>query len=310
MNVDRLHQLLKGLFKDHTWEWMVSFLKDIYGQEKGLDLIDEQFSIIPRFSNICQFGDKLTHVKQWPSAKYKDIVKVSLSALAPRLKGHPEHFKFIKSVSDFILIASYHSHTKTMLKYLLDVLSGISSNIHLFLPYRKSHSMSKIPKIHLLLHYIKCITEIGSDDHCDIEISEAAHKIIIKDCYHSSNKVNYIQQMMQWKTCLFHIKLRVSILLHILKSDSLSPKADIGRKLLVEDLLASDKLSPGLIPRINAVMSKRNTIATLTFPEGIGISEVIEGLTSYFLTFQADMSTSPDLRTSRSHASWILRRKI
>jgi len=41
MNVDRLHQLLKGLFKDHTWEWIVSFLKDIYGQEKGLDLIDE-----------------------------------------------------------------------------------------------------------------------------------------------------------------------------------------------------------------------------------------------------------------------------
>ena len=52
MNVDRLHQLLKGLFKDHTWEWIVSFLKDIYGQEKGLDLIDERFSIIPRFSNI------------------------------------------------------------------------------------------------------------------------------------------------------------------------------------------------------------------------------------------------------------------
>jgi hypothetical protein len=44
MNVDWLHQLLKGLFKDHTWEWIVSFLKDIYGQEKGLDLIDERFS--------------------------------------------------------------------------------------------------------------------------------------------------------------------------------------------------------------------------------------------------------------------------
>jgi len=41
MNVDRLHQLLKGSFKDHTWEWIVGFLKDICGQEKGLDLIDE-----------------------------------------------------------------------------------------------------------------------------------------------------------------------------------------------------------------------------------------------------------------------------
>jgi len=68
MNVDQLHQLLKGLFKDHSWTWIVSFLKDIHGQEKGLDLIDEWFSIVPPYSNIQQFGDKLTHVKQWTSA--------------------------------------------------------------------------------------------------------------------------------------------------------------------------------------------------------------------------------------------------
>jgi len=196
MNVDWLHQLLKGLSKDHTWEWIVSFLKDNDGQEKGLDLIDERLSIIPRFSNIQQFGDKLTRVKQWTSAEYKDMVKVWLAALAPLLKGHPDHFKFIKSVTDFILITSYHSHTETTLKYLQDALSGISSNIHLFLPYCKSHSISKIPKIHSLLHYIKCIREMGSADNSDTEISEAVHKNLIKDGYRSSNKVNYIPQML------------------------------------------------------------------------------------------------------------------
>jgi hypothetical protein len=310
MNVDWLHQLLKGLCKDHTWEWIVSFLKEMYGKEKGLDLIDERFSIIPRFSNIRQFGDKLTRVKQWTGAEYKDMLKVWLAALAPLLKGHPDHFKFIKSVTDFILITSYHSHTETTLKYLQDALSGISSNIHLFLPYRKSHSMSKIPKIHSLLHYIECIREMGSADNSDTEISEAAHKNLIKDGYRSSNKVNYIPQMLRWETRLFHIKSRVSILLHIVKLDPLSPKADICRKLLVGDSLASDKLSPGLIPRINGVMSKRNTIATLTFPEGISISEFIDALTSYLSTFQADTSARLDLRTSGSRASWILRQKI
>jgi hypothetical protein len=85
MNVDRLHQLLKGFCNDHTWEWIVSFLEDIYGQEKGFDLIDEVFSIIPHFSDIRQFGDKLTRVKQWTSAEYKDMVKVWPSALAPLL---------------------------------------------------------------------------------------------------------------------------------------------------------------------------------------------------------------------------------
>jgi hypothetical protein len=120
-------------------------------------------------------------------------------------------------------------------------------------------------------------------------------------------KVNYILQMLGWETRLFRIKSRVSILLHIVKLDPLSLKPDICRKLLVGDSLASDKLSPGLIPHINGVMNKRNTIGTLTYPEGISIAEFIDALTSNFSTIHADTSDSLDLRTSGSRASWILR---
>jgi len=109
---------------------------------------------------------------------------------------------------------------------------------------------------------------------------------------------------------IFQMKWRVSTLLHIVESDPLAPKADISRKLFVGDSLASDKLSPGLIPRINGVMSKCNTIATMTFAEGISISQYIDALTSNFSTFQADTRASLDLWTSGSHASWILRRRI
>ena len=176
VNVDWLRQLLNGLFNDHTWEWIVSFLKDIYGQEKSLDLRDDRFSIIPRFSNRPQFTDKLIGVKQCTGAEYKDMVKIWLAAPAPLLTGHPDCSKFIKSITNFILIASYHSHIETTLKYLQDELSAVSSNIHLFLPDRKSHSMRMIPKIHSLLYYIKCIREMGSADNSDTELSEAAHK--------------------------------------------------------------------------------------------------------------------------------------
>jgi len=57
-------------------------------------------------------------------------------------------------------------------------------------------------------------------------------------------------------------------------------------------------------------VSKRGTIATVTFSEGIIISELIDTLTSYVSTFQADLSTSLDRCTSSFHASWILRQKI
>ncbi|KAF8252244.1 hypothetical protein K440DRAFT_510335, partial [Wilcoxina mikolae CBS 423.85] len=199
MNVDWLHQFLKDIFKDHTWEWMVDFLKDIYGAEKTLELIDEQSFALPRFSDICQFGDKLTRVKQWTGSKYKDMLKVWLAVLAPVLKGHPNHLKFLKSVTDFILIAGYHSHTKTTLRYLQDALHGISRNIHLFLPYHYNQSISKIFKIHSLFHYMECIKEMGSADNSDTEVSEPTHKILIKDGYRASNKVDYIPQMLQWE---------------------------------------------------------------------------------------------------------------
>ncbi|KAF8243359.1 hypothetical protein K440DRAFT_562039 [Wilcoxina mikolae CBS 423.85] len=158
---------------------MVDFLKDIYGAEKALELIDERFFALPRFSNIHQFGDKLTRVKQWTGSEYKDMLKVSLAALVPLLKEHSNHLKFLKSVTDFILIAGYHSHIETTLKYLQEALHGISRNIHLFLPYRHNQSISKIPKIHSLFHYIECIKEMGSADNSDTEVSEAAYKNLI-----------------------------------------------------------------------------------------------------------------------------------
>jgi len=72
----------------------------------------------------------------------------------------------------------------------------------------------------------------------------------------------------------------------------------------------SNKLSPSLMPRINGVMSKCSMIATLTFPEGINISEVIDALTSYFSKFEADTSASLERRSSRSRASLILQQNI
>ncbi|KAF8254221.1 hypothetical protein K440DRAFT_531750, partial [Wilcoxina mikolae CBS 423.85] len=129
-------------------------------------------------------------------SEYKDMLKVWLAALAPLFKGHPNHLKIVKSVTDFILIAGFHSDTETTLLYRQDVLHGISRNIHLLLPYRLNQSIRKIPKIHSLFHYIECIKEMDSADNSDTEVSEATHKNLINDGYRASNKVDYILQML------------------------------------------------------------------------------------------------------------------
>jgi len=136
---------------------LLVFWKIFMARKRCLDLMDEQFSIIPHFSNIRKLGDKLAHLKQRTGAEYKNMVTAWLAALAAVLTLHPDHIKFIKSLNDFILIANYHSHTETMLNYLQDMLSGITSNIHLFQPYHKSHSMRMISKIQSLFHCFECI---------------------------------------------------------------------------------------------------------------------------------------------------------
>jgi len=184
---------------------------------------------------------------------------------------------------------------------IISILSLMKQSLFLLM-----HSMSKIPKVHSFLRYIECIREMGSAENSDTGISEAALENIIKDDYRCSNNVNNIAYMLQWEMCLVHIMLRVSILLHIVRSDHFSLKADICRTLLVRNSLASQKLSPGLIPRINAVMSKCSVIAILTVPEGSSISEIIAALTSYFCTFQVDNSARLDLWTTGCSASWNL----
>lgn len=105
--------------------------------------------------------------------------------------------------------------------------------------------MSIIHNICSLLYCVKCCREIASANSSGTEISQAAYKNLIKDDYWLSNMVNYILQILPWQTCLFNIKSRVSILLHIPKSDPLSWKSDICRKLPVGDSLDLVILTPG-----------------------------------------------------------------
>jgi len=124
---------------------------------------------------------------------------------------------------------------------------------------------------------------MGSSDNRDTEISQATDGSLINDGYRSSGKVTYTLQMLKRILHLFCIQLSVSSLLHILKSDPLSPKANICRKLLAGDSLAFDKLSPSLITRTKGVMIKSNMVETLT---------------SYFSTFRADTGASLDIQTA------------
>jgi len=146
--------------------------------------------------------------------------------------------------------------------------------------------MSKIHKIHSILHRIKCIVVMACAYNSDTNISEASHKNFIQDGYCASNNVNYIPLMLGWEMHLLEITSRFCIWLHIIQSYPLFPKPDIWRKLFLGDSLVSNKLSPRVIPHIIRVLSTPSTIATLLYPEGISKSEFIDARTSQISKLQ------------------------
>jgi len=231
-----------------------------------------------------QFGDKLTGVIECSCAKYKNTIMVCPAVLAHLQKGYPNHFKFIKSVTNSILLAGYCFLTKTVLKDIPNESSGSSSDIHFFVQCCMSHSRSQVQNIHFLLQNTKYISEMSSDDSSEAKISEATYNNLLKDGYCSSNKGNYTPHTVRWETHLFDIKTVVSIPLHMDQINPLLLITDICRELHVGHSLISNKVSPCLIPLINRVISKCNAIATLVYPDGISKLQFIDALTFDFLT--------------------------
>ena len=84
--------------------------------------------------------------------------------------------RFLKAVTNFIPIASYHSHSDSTLGYIQDVLNVISRGLPLFSDFRKSDNASGILKLPAIYHYIECIREMGSSDNMDMEQMDLAHR--------------------------------------------------------------------------------------------------------------------------------------
>ncbi|KAI5777101.1 hypothetical protein EDC01DRAFT_624493, partial [Geopyxis carbonaria] len=202
---DRLHQLLTGTFKRHAWNWAIRFLSDKLGKEEALRQIDERFHAIPHFTGLRALGKgRITKVKQFTGAEYKDMLRVWIPALAPLFTGYPQHITFMRHLMDFILISGYHQHTEDNLGYLKEALDGMAAGMHLWAPYRNStntgdDSNVKVPTMHAMSHYIECIQDMGSCDNTDTEAFEGAHHWMCKLAYRASNKVNYVVQMLAWE---------------------------------------------------------------------------------------------------------------
>jgi hypothetical protein len=83
LSPDMLHQLIKGVFKDHLVDWVGKYLVITYGQKRAdeiLDDIDRRIASVASFAGLRRFPQG-RHFKQWTGDDSKALMKVYLAAI-------------------------------------------------------------------------------------------------------------------------------------------------------------------------------------------------------------------------------------
>jgi hypothetical protein len=185
---DLLHQMHKGMFKDH--------LVDRWAHIMGAATLDRHLMGLPRYSGLRHFKRGISTFEQWTGNESKTLAKVFLPTVAgitPR-----KAVGAARCLIDFM----YRAHLPQVSEDDLEVLESELAEFHemkdIFVTkgaITTKHGWNDIPKLHMLIHYAHMIREYGTTDGFNTESSERLHIDYVKLGYRASNKVDPIRQM-------------------------------------------------------------------------------------------------------------------
>ncbi|KAF9470583.1 hypothetical protein BDN70DRAFT_909500 [Pholiota conissans] len=163
---DILHQLHKGIFKDHCTAWATSAAKG------GKKEVDQQFQSMSLHPNLHYFKCSISMTSQWTGREHKEMEKVFLSVLAGATD--PRVILAMRGVLDFLYYVHFETHTDKSLAHLEAAWRRFHDNKDIF-ETLEIHSHFNISKIHNIQHYPNLICSHGTADGFNTEGSERLH---------------------------------------------------------------------------------------------------------------------------------------
>ncbi|CDO72633.1 hypothetical protein BN946_scf184985.g52 [Trametes cinnabarina] len=187
---DILHQLHKGVFKDHLVSWSTKAIED------GANEIDRRFKAMLKHADLRYFKNGISLVSQWTGTEFKNMEKVFLGAVAGAADERVT--RAVRAVLDFIYYAHFETHTDDSLNALHHAWTDYHRFKHVFVELEIREHFN-FPKGHSMEHYEPSIRALGAADGYSTEHPERLHIDFAKLAYGASNKqATYIQQMTRW----------------------------------------------------------------------------------------------------------------
>ncbi|KAF8580307.1 hypothetical protein K439DRAFT_1648226 [Ramaria rubella] len=134
-----LHQLHKGVFKDHLCSWCMAL--------STKPEIDTCFQAMPPHPSHRHFKKGISTISQWSGTEYKNMEKAFVGLISGAIPL--ETVCAAHALLDFIYLAQYPSHSTTTLQWFQDALNHFHKHKDVF--------HFHILKIHSMEHYVESI---------------------------------------------------------------------------------------------------------------------------------------------------------